>query len=732
MEKIVLYFDDIDCAACSKKVENKLQSIDKFDEVVLDYLNKEIHISYHDLSKEEVIELANNYAKKVEPDVNIGLVPFEEDDHEEHHHEHDHHDHSDRHHKHHHFEFSFIYIIGAVFGLAAFIIQLINKNNPSDVLKILLVSFYTISYFMLAYEIIYKSFKGIIKGNIFNENFLMFIASFGAMVLSYLVIFKVFDGDLEFLEGVLVIFLYNIGEAFQDLALNNSREEIAELTNLKIEKTTLKDGRVVDTKEVKVGDEIIVKVGERVPLDGIILDNDSSFDTKVLTGESLPRDLLKGEEVLAGFINLSKVITVRVIRKDEESATSKINKMIKEATLKKSKTENFITKFAAIYTPIVIFLALAVFLIEWLAIDKFSIVDALNNSFVFLVSSCPCALVISIPLAFYGGIGRASSFGILIKGGNYLEVLAKTKHICFDKTGTLTNGDFKIKEINAENIDENELLKLMASIEINSNHPIAKAITDFVKDELYPIDNVEELAGHGLLGKYQDKILLCGNEKLMIDNHIDYEKEECPGSVVYCSYDGKYLGNILIVDSLKDNAKTLIVGLKNKGVKTYILTGDKKEIGKDVGDKLGIDEVYAELLPDDKLKKLEEIINKKESKEMVAYIGDGINDTPSLALADVGIAIGGFGHDEAIETSDVVLMNDEVDKINDVIDVAKLTMKVLKENIIFALGVKIIVMIIGLLGLLGSYGMFLGVFADVGVCLLCILNTIRIIKWRKK
>ena len=328
------------------------------------------------------------------------------------------------------------------------------------------------------------------------------------------------------------------------------------------------------------------------------------------------------------------MITVRVIRKDEESATSKINKMIKEATLKKSKTENFITKFAAIYTPIVIFLALAVFLIEWLAIDKFSIVDALNNSFVFLVSSCPCALVISIPLAFYGGIGRASSFGILIKGGNYLEVLAKTKHICFDKTGTLTNGDFKIKEINAENIDENELLKLMASIEINSNHPIAKAITDFVKDELYPIDNVEELAGHGLLGKYQDKILLCGNEKLMIDNHIDYEKEECPGSVVYCSYDGKYLGNILIVDSLKDNAKTLIVGLKNKGVKTYILTGDKKEIGKDVGDKLGIDEVYAELLPDDKLKKLEEIINKKESKEMVAYIGDGINDTPGCWNCD--------------------------------------------------------------------------------------------------
>ena len=739
MKTYEYYFKGIDCPNCAAKVEHLLSKLDNVEEVRVNFLSKKIIITYKD-NILDLIEL-EKIIRKIEPDAEISL-----DDEFEHHescHEHEHnhgcchehgehdhecccHEHSEHHHEccHEHHKCCgkkiisvVLFVLGLCLGITALFLSTILKD--SNVVVIGRV-FYIISYLLLAYKIIIKSIKNIIKGNIFDENLLMIIASVGALIIN------------EGLEAILVVLLYTIGECFQDLALGESTDAISKLIELKVDVTHLDNGEDVLTKDVKVGDVIVVKVGERIPLDGVIKDGRSTLDTKVITGESMPQDVGVGDEVLSGCINLSSVLYIEVTTLLNESTTSKIIKMVELASNKKSKTEEFITKFARIYTPIVLILAFVVFLVEWLLIDKFSLDNALNNCFVFLVSSCPCALVISIPLAMYGGIGRCSSFGVLVKGGNYVEALSKTKLICFDKTGTLTKGNFKVSKIYPININLDEFMNYLVSIELMSNHPIAKSISKLECNEKLNINNVRELPGFGIIGYYNNIEILVGNYELMVNNNIEIVNCKETGSVLYLAIDKRCYGYVLIVDEIKEEAYEMIYGLNKLNIECVILTGDNYATANDVASKLNINKVYAKLLPSDKLGKLENIIKNKEKNTSVVYVGDGINDTPSIKLADVGVAIGGLGNDEAVEVSDVVLLNNNMNNLTKAIKISKFTKRILTWNIIFALSVKFIALIIGTLGILGSYGMLLGVFADVGVCLITILNTLRILKYGGK
>lgn len=763
MKEVEYYFNGIDCPNCAAKVEALLNKKEEIIEARVNFLTKTIIISYQE-NELEIDELEGNI-RKIEPDACLSKEELNDSHHHSHeqkHHEHDHHescckDHEYHHHEgccqehehhhhhegccqeheHHHHECCcgshehnnshnhkekknklrvVLLILGIALGISALVFSFILQEELLVISKVL----YVASYVLIAYKIIVKSFKNIIKGNIFDENFLMLVASAGALIIN------------EGLEAILVVLLYTVGEYFQDKALGDSTERIASLTKLKVDVTHLEDGTDVLTKNVKVGDIIIVKVGERVPLDGKVIKGVSSIDTKVITGESMPQDVQIGDNVLSGCINLSSVLHLEVTSNLTESTTSKIIKMVELASNKKSKTEEFITKFARIYTPIVLVLAVIVFIVEWLFIESFTLNDALNNCFVFLVSSCPCALVISIPLAFYGGIGRCSSFGVLVKGGNYVEALSKTKVICFDKTGTLTKGNFAVSKVKPYNVSENEFLSLLVSIESYSNHPIAKSVTKLNVKEKIEVNNVSELPGFGLRGEFNNKEILVGNYELMYNNNIEVIKEEQIGTVLYVAYDNKYYGSVLIVDEIKDDSYEMIKNLKDLNVKTVILTGDNENTAKEVGSKLNIDCVVAKLLPNEKLEELEKIINAKQKNSSVVYVGDGINDTPSLKLADVGVAIEGVGNDEAVEVSDVVLLSKNMNNLVKAIKVSKFTKRILIQNIVFSLLVKFIALIVGTIGILGSFGMLLGVFADVGVCLITILNTLRILKYGGK
>ena len=741
MKPYEYYFTGIDCPNCASKVEHLLSKQDNIEEVRVNFLSKKIIITY----KDKILDLneLEEIIRKIEPDAVISLDNnFEHHhkcchEHSEHHHEccHEHsahhheccheHDHHKCCHEHcdHHKCCSkkiisiILFVLGLCFGITAVILNIVLKDSKYIFIVRVL---YIVSYVLLAYKIILKSFKNIVNGNIFDENLLMLIASIGALIIN------------EGFEAILVVLLYTIGEYFEDIALGKSTDAIGKLTQLKVDITHLENGNDVLTKDVKVGDIIIVKVGERIPLDGVIKDGVSTLDTKVITGESMPQDVKVGDNVLSGCINLSSVLYIRVTKVLDESTTSKIIKMVELASNKKSKTEEFITKFARIYTPIVLILACIVFLVEWLLISKFTLDDALNNCFVFLVSSCPCALVISIPLSMYGGIGRCSSFGVLVKGGNYVEALSKTKKICFDKTGTLTKGNFNINKIYPINISLDEFMNYLVSIESMSNHPIAKSISVLECREKLNINNVRELPGFGIIGYYNNKEILVGNYELMVNNKINIIKCEEIGSVLYLAIDKVYCGYVLIVDEIKEEAYEMIDGLNKLDIECVILTGDNYATANDVATKLNINKVYAKLLPNDKLEKLETIIKNKEKNTSVVYVGDGINDTPSIRLADVGVAIGGLGNDEAVEVSDVVLLNNNMNNLTKAIKISKFTKRILIENIIFALSVKFIALIIGTLGILGSYGMLLGVFADVGVCLITILNTLRILRYGGK
>ena len=590
-------------------------------------------------------------------------------------------------------------------------------------------SIFIISYIIVGFEILKKAVRNIFRGKVFDENFLMSIATIGAFAIG------------EYPEAVCVMLFYQVGELFQSYAVDKSRKSISSLMDIRPDYANVyRNGNIekINPADVKIGEIIVIKPGEKVPLDGHIIEGNTSLDTKALTGEALPREAKVGEEVLSGCINLNGTIKVEVSKEFGESTVSKILDLVENASSKKAKSENFITKFAEYYTPVVVTIALALAIIPPFVMQNQEFSDWLYRALSFLVVSCPCALVISIPLSFFGGIGGASKMGILIKGGNYLEALSKTEIAVFDKTGTLTEGTFEVKKVEAIGNEENtkvskeELLKIAAYAEYYSNHPISKSVKKAYSKEIdeKQIASSQELSGLGIEAEIEGENVLVGNEKLMKEKNIQYEKTNEIGTVLYIAIDGKYVGYILIADTIKKDAKYTIDTLKKSNIKqTVMLTGDRKEVGEAVAKEIGIDKVYTELLPDGKVEKVEELLKEKSSTGKLAFVGDGINDAPVLAISDIGIAMGGLGSDSAIEAADIVIMTDEPSKIIDAIKLSKRTMRIVKENIIFAIAVKVAVLVLAAFGI---STMWQAVFADVGVSILAILNALRILHVKKR
>lgn len=577
---------------------------------------------------------------------------------------------------------------------------------------------FVLSYLIVGFEIIKKAFRNITKGNVFDENFLMSVATIGAFAIG------------EFPEAVAVMLFYQIGELFQSYAVDKSRKSISSLMDLKSDFANVyRNNNIekVDPDEVKIGEIIVVKPGEKIPLDGIVKEGASLVDTKALTGEPIPKKVNVGEEILSGCINLDGVIKIETTKEYENSTVSKILELVENASSKKSKSERFITKFAKYYTPIVVIIAIVLAFIPPLIIKDTTFSEWIYRALSFLVVSCPCALVISIPLSFFGGIGSASKHGILIKGSNYLEAISKLETIVFDKTGTLTEGVFNVQKINSIEISEDDLLEIAAYAEWYSNHPIAKSIKSAYNKEVeaVKIEDVKEISGKGIRAIIDGKTVLVGNEKLMTENGVEYEKNKDLGTVLYIAINGTFSGTIVISDRIKDDSIKCIKLIKESGIKnTIMLTGDKKEIAEKMCDELGIDIVHSELLPDGKVEKMESVLERKSQNKKIAFVGDGINDAPVLALADVGIAMGGLGSDSAIEAADIVIMTDEPSKISTAIKISKKTMRIVKENIVFAIFVKILVLILSAFGLATMWG---AVFADVGVSIIAILNSLRML-----
>lgn len=588
------------------------------------------------------------------------------------------------------------------------------------------VIFYLIPYFIIGYDILRKAIKGILKRQVFDENFLMAVATVGAMCLG------------EFLEGVAVMLFYQIGELFQSVAVGKSRRNIAALMDIRPDYANMMiDGKLqkVDPDDVEIGSEIIVNPGEKVPIDGIIVEGNTTFNTSALTGESVPRDAHCGDEVISGFINMSGVIKVQTTKEFDESTVSKILDLVENSSMKKSRSENFITKFAKYYTPAVCYSALALAIIPPVVLmlmgKDASWGDWIIRALTFLVISCPCALVISIPLSFFGGIGCASTKGILVKGSNYLEALANAKYIVFDKTGTLTKGVFEVTHIDpTDNYDQQQLLYYAAHVEMASSHPISLSLQKAYGQSLDrdAVHNIEEIAGHGIRGTVHGHDVYAGNEKLMNKIGVDIMEKHPEGTVVYMAIDNQYAGCIVISDVIKETSKAAIQSLKSQGIKeTIMLTGDTKQTATKVAEEIGIDRVYSELLPADKVEKVEEILQNKGEKEKVAFVGDGINDAPVLSRVDIGIAMGALGSDAAIEAADIVLMDDDPAKISLAMKISLKTLRIVKENIVFALAVKFICLILGAFGIAN---MWLAIFADVGVMVIAVINATRALRIR--
>ncbi len=581
---------------------------------------------------------------------------------------------------------------------------------------------YIISYLIVGLDIVIKAVRNIFRGKIFDENFLMTIATIGAFAIG------------EFPEAVAVMLFYQVGELFQSYAVDKSRKSIASLMDIRPDFANLKkDGKIekCDPEEINIEDIIIIKPGEKVPLDGTVIDGNSMLDTSALTGESIPREVTVGDDILSGCINQTGLLEVKVTKKFGESTVSKILDLVENASSKKSKSENFISKFAKYYTPIVVVIAILLAIIPPIIFKETEFTEWLYRALTFLVVSCPCALVISIPLGFFGGIGGASKLGILVKGSNYLEALSNTEIVVFDKTGTLTEGVFEVQKINPVDISKEDLIKYAAYAESFSNHPIAisliKAYGKSIDSKI--ISETSELSGLGVNAIVDGKNILVGNEKLMKEKNITYEKCNEIGTILYVAMDNKFVGTITISDKIKVDAKDSIERLKRNNVKkTIMLTGDKIKVAENVASKLNIDEVYAELLPSDKVEKVEELIKMKSDNGKLAFVGDGINDAPVLAISDIGIAMGGLGSDAAIEAADVVLMTDEPSKVVDAIKISRKTMRIVKQNIIFAISIKILVLILSAFGL---SNMWEAVFADVGVSVLAILNSLRVLRVKK-
>ncbi|NNJ30499.1 heavy metal translocating P-type ATPase [Lacrimispora defluvii] len=602
-------------------------------------------------------------------------------------------------------------IIGAIFFIVALIINIdINWIRPV---------LFLVSYTIVGGDVVLRALRNIIRGKVFDENFLMSIATIGAF----------FVGD--FPEGVAVMLFYQVGELFQSYAVNKSRKSIASLMDIRPDYANVKKGDEllkVDPDEVQIGDIIVIKAGEKVPLDGKVIEGSSMIDTSALTGESVPREVEAGNDILSGCININGVITVEVTKEYGESTVSKILDLVENASSKKSNSEQFITRFARYYTPIVVIIAVIIAIIPPLLFEGATFSDWIYRALSFLVVSCPCALVISIPLSFFGGIGGASRKGILVKGSNYLEALAKTEIVVFDKTGTLTKGVFNVQEIYPIEISKEELLELTAYVESYSNHPISLSLKRaFGKDiDNGRISDVEEISGHGVIALVDGKKVMAGNIKLMKKMNIPYFDGELIGTVVHVAVDNQYAGYIIIADEVKADSAKAIKDLKAANIKqTVMLTGDAKNVASKVAASLGLDKVYAELLPGDKVDKLEELFSQKSAKGKLAFVGDGINDAPVLARADIGIAMGGLGSDAAIEAADIVIMTDEPSKIATAIKISQKTLKIAQQNMVFAIGVKILFLILSVFGITT---MWEAVFADVGVTIIAVLNAFRVLK----
>lgn len=581
---------------------------------------------------------------------------------------------------------------------------------------------YLSAYIIAGYDVLLKAFKNILKGKVFDENFLMTIASIGSIILS------------DYAEGAAVMIFYQVGEWFQSYAVNKSRKSIGDLMDICPDYANIEqDGKIikVDPENIKPGDEIIIKPGEKVPLDGIITKGHSTLDTSALTGESIPREVKEDDGILSGCINLNGILKVKVTKEFDESTAAKILELIENASSEKSHTENFISVFAKYYTPIVVSCALALAILPPIFLAQ-PFNDWIYRALIFLVISCPCALVISIPLGFFGGIGAASSSGVLVKGSNYLEALSKSEIMVFDKTGTLTKGVFKVEEIyNEDNISKEELIETAAYAEIFSNHPIALSVKNEYGKEIdnSKVSDVQELAGFGVKATVEGEEVLIGKFDLMTKNNIKAKEINSIGTVLYISKANKFLGSIVLRDEIKEDSKQIVRELKNAGIKkTVMLTGDKTEIGKYVADEIGIDEVYTQLLPIDKVNKVKDLMKTKSEKGKLVFVGDGLNDAPVLTMADIGVAMGGLGSDAAIEASDIVIMTDEPSKLMTGYRISKKTLSIVKQNIVIALSVKIGVMI---LGAFGMATMWEAIFADVGVAVIAILNAIRVLRYKE-
>lgn len=599
-------------------------------------------------------------------------------------------------------------IIGAAVLATAVLLSLNNEW--------LQIALFIISYIIVGGDVVKRAVKNIFKGQVFDENFLMSIATIGAFFIG------------EYPEGVAVMLFYQVGELFQSYAVGKSRKSIASLMDIRPDYANVKKGDElvkVDPDEVQIGDIIVIKAGEKIPLDGKVIEGSSMIDTSALTGESVPREVEVGSDILSGCININGVITAEVTKEFGESTVSKILDLVENASSKKSNSEQFITKFARYYTPVVVIIAVFLAIIPPLVIDGATFSDWIYRALAFLVVSCPCALVISIPLSFFGGIGGASKKGVLVKGSNYLEALAETEIVVFDKTGTLTKGVFNVQEIHPEGVSKEELLELTAHAESYSNHPISLSLKRAYSKEIDNgrISDVEEISGHGVIATVDGKKVMAGNIKLMKMMDIPYFKGELIGTIVHVAVNNKYIGYIVIADEVKEDSAQAIKELKAANIKqTVMLTGDNKSIGSKVAKELGLDKGYAELLPADKVEKLEELFSQKSKKGKLAFVGDGINDAPVLARADIGIAMGGLGSDAAIEAADVVIMTDEPSKIATTMKISKKTLKIAHQNIVFAIGIKIIVLILSAFGITT---MWAAIFADVGVTIIAVLNAFR-------
>lgn len=742
---IKLVLSGLTCANCANKIETRVNNLDGVKEANLNFTTSTLIIE-GDGSKEEdeLIVKAKEIINKLEPEVKVynkdevkepirnisscadGRCSIDEDSHNKDSHNHyahddshghsheDGHDHSRGHDHSHNGPITLKENIPLILGVIIYAIAVVFRNE-----SLLNGVLFVVSYLLIGGKVLTTAIKNIFRGEIFDENFLMTVATLGAFFVG------------EYPEAVAVMLFYEVGELFQSYAVNRSRKSITSLMDIRADYANVIRSGVeekVNPETVNIDEEIIVRPGERVPLDGIVIEGTSFIDTSALTGESVPREISINEEILAGCINTNGVLKVKVSKSFKESTVSRILELVENASNKKAPTEKFITKFAKVYTPIVVFLALALAIIPPLVIKDATFNEWIYRASIFLIVSCPCALVVSIPLGLFAGIGGASRKGILVKGGNYLEALKNIDSVVFDKTGTLTKGVFKVTEINNVNIEKEELLKVAAIAESNSNHPIAQSIIkeygrDVTSSE---IKDYEEISGHGIKAKIDGIEVLIGNYKLMEKFTIAYNKVDSIGTIVHVALNKEYKGNIVISDEIKETSKEAISGLREIGVRqSVMLTGDNKAVADKVSGIIGLDKVYSELLPGDKVEKLEEIINNNKSEGKVIFVGDGINDAPVLARADIGVAMGGIGSDAAIEAADVVLMKDDPKALVDAIKVARKTNKVLWQNIILALVVKVLVL--GL-GALGMANMWEAVIADVGVTVLAVINSTRCLK----